>query len=138
MQCNRINREDMKTPEEILKEHGIVIANCDCSSCLTIKNNHLAAMQEYKDQSEWIAVTDRLPENGQHVLAVGVLTDEVLGGCWNNVIATIDAHTKSENGGLDGYLLNTGAYYARLDDCTHWMPLPTLPTTHEDVNTEPK
>ncbi len=40
----------MKTPKEILKERGIIVAECNCDICKELEQKHIDAMQEYADQ----------------------------------------------------------------------------------------
>jgi len=70
--------------------------------------------QYTKDQSAWVSVNDRLPEQHQNVISCG--KD---GRRFNSIF-------RSTNGG--GYLFSCVLSVHDHDNVTHWQPLPLPPT----------
>lgn len=40
----------MKTAEEILRNHKIIVADCGCEGCQALNNRYVAALEEYSSQ----------------------------------------------------------------------------------------
>jgi hypothetical protein len=70
---------------------------------------------------EWISVNDRLPEDGDAIIAYGKWTGEIAGDMDYQVSSgTWDAKRKF-------VILDSDYYTAELIGVTHWMPLPPPP-----------
>lgn len=72
----------------------------------------------------WVSVSDRLPNNGQNVIAIGTWYGEISGrgaseytgiGTWEGNRVSIDSDT----------------YSTEIIDVTHWQPLPNAPKLKE-------
>lgn len=71
---------------------------------------------------EWISVEDRLPKNGEHVLATDGMDIEIY-----QFLETTDKRHKKR----DGRFEHSDDYYY-LSDKTHWMELPALPQESQE------
>ena len=97
----------MKTAEEIVEENfkGLSDFIRDVELLNWYKRLIVVCIKEYANQSRWISVSDRLPENRSYVLSFSPN--------YNNI-------AEFKNGcffeGLE-----------RLHKVTHWQPLPTTP-----------
>lgn len=132
----------MKTPEEI--KHTLRYCWCkdekhQCIKCPYNKENDscdkaldadaLAYIQQLEDHirdltkmvPRWISVEDRLPENGQKVIAT-----------FKNEEGVIVDQARYSNGEFD---FASWAYVWH-ENITHWMPMPELPGTGESNERE--
>ena len=69
--------------------------------------------------SEWICIEDRIPEEGEIVIAFGEYDGEIngLGGLMTGIGVWISGRVEME----------ADCYYANIVDVTHWMPAPNMP-----------
>ena len=78
------------------------------------------AMEEYANQSKWISVEDRLPEDNQQVLAYCLfIKDELCPYITAYGLLTFHDHYFTQDNDIESdYLVN---------EITHWQPLPQPP-----------
>ena len=100
--------ETNKTAEEVLTE--VMTNSCYNADFRLSRPYIIEAMEEYAGQSKWVSVEERLPEDGEYVLA---------------------HYTNEFNGVPMIYVcsINDGVFYDDLSkvNVTHWQPLPTPP-----------
>lgn len=90
-----------------------------------------AQADEIRSGSQWISVEDRLPRDGQLVIASGFIFRKVENGRWvEPAVYGDDAEfhppTKDGNGET------VADFDCDMNCTTHWMPLPASPTTSGD------
>ena len=104
----RIKIEVMKTAEEILSKHNPFQNNNGNTEYFT--QNIIDAMEEYANQSKWISVDERLPEDEEECIITNGIVVEVAQMYGGEFCVIYDLKA------------------AIINDVTHWQPLPNPPT----------
>lgn len=111
----------MKTPEDFLSRGKGNFINC------TDYDDAIQAMKEFANQSKWISVEERLPEEKEGhfikyiVVFSGIVTTaKYTGGNWYLSMPQEDEKLDETD----------------LDALTHWQPLPTAPIKSPPKNNE--